>query len=82
MCASAARRYFSDFSLTSGRVGKLQIDYRCVEKSGVAEITTRYTAMARTISASGRTDPGGRGCTGLIKSRVAVEDEATSAVIG
>ena len=77
-------RYFSDFSLTSGRVGKLQIDYRVVvEKSGVAEITTRvYGHGTDDIRIRDELILEGEDARGLIKSRVAVEDEATSAVIG
>ena len=77
-------RYFSEFSLTSGRVGKLQIDYRVVvEKSGVAEITTRvYGHGTDDIRIRDELILEGEDARGLIKSRVAVEDEATSAVIG
>jgi hypothetical protein len=77
-------RYFSDFSLTSGRVGKLQIDYRVVvEKSGVAEITTRvYGHGTDDIRIRDELILEGEDARGLIKSRIAVEDEATSAVIG
>jgi len=77
-------RYFSDFSLTSGRVGKLDIAYRVVvEKQGVAEITTRvYGHGTDEIRIRDELILEGEGARGLIKSRVAVEDEATSAVIG
>ena len=77
-------RYFSDFSLTSGRVGKLHIDYRVVvEKQGVAEITTRvYGHGTDDIRIRDELVLEGEDARGLIKSRVAVEDEATSAVIG
>jgi len=77
-------RYFSDFSLTSGRVGKLQIAYRVVvEKQGVAEITTRvYGHGTDAIRIRDELILEGEDARGLIKSRVAVEDEATSAVTG
>ncbi|MDP2155727.1 MAG: SufD family Fe-S cluster assembly protein [Sulfuricella sp.] len=77
-------RYFSDFSLTSGRVGKLHIDYRVVvEKQGVAEITARvYGHGTDDIRIRDELVLEGEDARGLIKSRVAVEDEATSAVIG
>lgn len=77
-------RYFSDFSLTSGRVGKLHIDYRvAVEKQGVAEITARvYGHGTDEIRIRDELVLEGEDARGLIKSRVAVEDEATSAVIG
>lgn len=77
-------RYFSDFSLTSGRVGKLQIDYRVVvEMQGVAEISARvYGHGTDDIRIRDELILEGEDARGLIKSRVAVEDEATSAVIG
>ena len=77
-------RYFSDFSLTSGRVGKLQIDYRVVvQEQGVAEITARvYGHGTDEIRIRDELVLEGENARGLIKSRVAVEDEATSAVIG
>lgn len=77
-------RYFSDFSLTSGRVGKLHIDYRLVvKKRGVAEITARvYGHGTDDIRIRDELVLEGEDARGLIKSRVAVEDEATSAVIG
>lgn len=77
-------RYFTDFSLTSGRVGKLHLDYRVVvEKQGVAEITTRvYGHGADDIRIRDELILEGEEARGLVKSRVAVADEASSAVIG
>lgn len=77
-------RYFSDFSLTSGRVGKLQIDYRVVvEKQGIAEITARvYGHGTDNIRIRDELVLEGEDARGLIKSRVAVENEAVSAVVG
>lgn len=76
--------YFTDFSLTSGRVGKLELDYRVtVEKQGVAEITTRvYGRGSDAIRIADELLLAGEEARGLIKSRVAVEDEATSSVVG
>lgn len=77
-------RYFSDFSLTSGRTGKLHIDYRVVvEAHGVAEITTRvYGHGTDEVRIKDELMLEGEEARGIIKSRVAVEDEASSAVIG
>ena len=77
-------RYFSDFSLTSGRVGKLDIGYRVVvETHGVAEIAARvYGHGTDDIRIRDELVLEGDEARGLIKSRVAVEDDARSAVIG
>lgn len=77
-------RYFSDFSLTAGRVGKLELAYRVVvEKQGVAEITTRVHGHGSDdIRIDDELVLEGENSRGLIKSRVAVEGDATSAVIG
>lgn len=77
-------RYFSDFSLTSGRVGKLQLDYRViVAEKGVAEITARvYGHGTDDIRIRDELILEGEDARGLIKSRVAVEDDAVSAVTG
>ena len=77
-------RYFSDFSLTTGRVGKLELAYRVtVEKQGVAEITTRVHGHGSDdIRIADELVLEGENSRGLIKSRVAVEDDARSAVVG
>ncbi len=77
-------RYFSDFSLLTGSVGRLDIDYAVqVERAGVAELTAK---------ACGRgTDPirltesvllRGEEARGLIKTRVVVQDDAEAVVTG
>lgn len=80
----AGGRYFSDFTLTSGRVGRLAIDYRItVRAQGVAEIAAR-------VRGSGTDDISIRdellleeeNARGIIKSRIAVDDDARSAVVG
>jgi Fe-S cluster assembly scaffold protein SufB len=75
-------RYFSDFSLTSGRVGLLEVDYRVqVGEEAVAEIAARvYGHRNDHISIRDEMTLGGRNARGLIKTRVAVEDEATELV--
>ena len=77
-------RYFSDFSLTTGRVGKLYLDYRVVvAEHGVAEITTRvYGHGTDDIRIKDELMLEGEAARGLIKSRVAVDGEASSAVVG
>lgn len=77
-------RYLSDFSLTTGRVGLLNIDYRVeVGDDAVAEIAARvYGHATDEISIRDEMTLRGRNARGLIKTRVAVEDDATSEVIG
>jgi Fe-S cluster assembly scaffold protein SufB len=77
-------RYFSDFSLTTGRVGLLDVDYQVqVGDDAVAEIAARvYGHATDEISLRDEMTLGGRNARGLIKTRVAVEDDATSEVIG
>lgn len=76
-------RFVSDFSLTTGRVGRLQVDYR-VETAAyaVAEITTRvFGHGADEIRVRDELILAGRASRGLIKTRVAVEDEAKAEVV-
>ncbi len=77
-------RYFSDFSLISGRVGVLNLAYQVqVGDDAVAEIAARVYGHARDrISLRDEMILSGRNARGLIKTRVAVEDDATSEVIG
>ncbi len=77
-------RYFSDFSLISGRVGKLHLDYRvAIETHGVAEITTRvYGHGTDEVRIKDELMLEGEEARRIIKSRVAVANEASSAVIG
>ncbi len=80
----ARARYWSDFSLTTGRVGKLRIAYRVrVEEHGVAEITARVHGRGKDdIRIEDELFLAGAEARGIIKSRVAVQDDASSAVIG
>lgn len=77
-------RYFSDFSLTSGRVGLLDVDYRVqVGAEAVAEITARVHGHGNDrIHLRDEMSLNGRHARGLINTRVAVEDDASSEVIG
>jgi Fe-S cluster assembly scaffold protein SufB len=77
-------RYFSDFSLTSGRVGLLNVDYRVrVDKDALTEITARvYGHATDEVSIRDEVVLAGKNARGLIKTRVAVEEEASSEVVG
>jgi len=77
-------RYRADFSLVQGRVGKLDIDYSVdVGKEAVAELTSKvYGHVTDEIRIRERIDLNGDNARGLVKSRVAVEDEASAEVIG
>jgi hypothetical protein len=77
-------RYRADFSLIQGRVGKLDIDYTVeVAEDGVAELTSKiYGRETDEIRISEKVSLDGARARGLIKSRVAVEDEASAEIIG
>ncbi len=77
-------RYYTDFTLVNGRVGKLAIDY-AVEagENAVAELTTHVFGHASDqIRIKEKIVLAGENARGLIKTRVAVEDEATAEVTG
>lgn len=75
--------YFSDFSLTSGRVGKLDMDYRVESDAhSVTEMTSRVFGHANDeIRIKKRVTLSGYGARSLIKSRVVLEDDAHAKVI-
>lgn len=75
---------FSDFSLVNGRVGLLEIDYDVeVGKNAVAEFTSRiHGRSSDRIQIRERLVLAGNNARGLIKSRLAVIDEAEAEVIG
>ena len=77
-------RLFSDFSLLVGLVGELDVDFDVtVGEDAVAEFTSKvFGHKADRIRIKERLVLAGRNARGLIKSRVAVEDEATAEVIG
>jgi uncharacterized protein len=79
-----AARYRADFSLVQGRVGRLDIDYGVdVGAAAVAELTSKvYGHVTDVIRIRERISLDGDGARGLIKSRVAVEDDATAEIIG
>ena len=77
-------RYLADFSLVQGRVGHLDIDYSVdVGEAAVAELTSRvYGYGSDAIRIRERLDLNGAGARGLVKTRVAVRDEARAEVFG
>ena len=77
-------RYFSEFTLIDGRVGTLDIDY-AVEagEDAVTELTARVFGHANDdIKIKEKVVLAGENSRGLIKTRVAVEDEALVEVTG
>jgi hypothetical protein len=77
-------RYRSDFSLLHGRVGLLEVDY-AVEagERAVAELVSRvYGSGSDTIRIRERVDLNGESARALVKSRVAVRDDATAEIVG
>jgi uncharacterized protein len=77
-------RYYTDFTLTSGRVGKLGIDYTVeAGENAVTELTTRVFGHANDeIVIQERVVLSGRNARGLIKARVAIEDDAKAEISG
>jgi Fe-S cluster assembly scaffold protein SufB len=77
-------RYFSDFSLLSGSVGRLDIDYLVeVEKAGIAELTAKVFAhQTDRISLKEAVILRGEQSRGLIKTRVVLEDKARAEITG
>ncbi len=76
--------YFSDFSLTTGRVGALNIDYRVeADDYAVAETTARvFGHVTDKINIREQVVLAGKASRGLVKIRAAMEDEASAEVIG
>ncbi|MFM1891062.1 MAG: hypothetical protein RLZ44_139 [Pseudomonadota bacterium] len=77
-------RYVSDFSLIRGRVGRLDLDYRVqVGAAAVAELTSRvYGVGTDAIRLRERIELNGPRARGMVKTRVAVRDDASAEVIG
>ena len=76
--------YRADFSLVQGLVGKLDVDYDVeVGADATAELTSKvYGHAADRIDICERVHLDGAGARGLVKSRVAVEDEARAHIVG
>jgi Fe-S cluster assembly scaffold protein SufB len=77
-------RYFSDFSLLTGRVGKLGIDYTVKAcENAVIELTARVFGHGEDrINIKENISLDGENSRGLIKTRVAIEDKAEAEVTG
>ncbi|PWB52854.1 MAG: FeS assembly protein SufBD [Candidatus Methanoperedenaceae archaeon] len=77
-------RYFTDFLLINGLVGKLMIDYGVeVGENGVAELIARVFGHATdNILIKDKVALNGVNSKGLIKTRVAIENNAQAQVIG
>ncbi|MFH1702117.1 MAG: SufD family Fe-S cluster assembly protein [Nitrospirota bacterium] len=77
-------RYFSDFTLTTGRVGKLGIDYSVeAGENAVTELIARVFGHAGDeIKIKEKVVLAGEYSRGLIKTRVALEDEASAEITG
>jgi len=77
-------RYLADFTLTTGRVGRLNIDYSVeAGENAVTELTVRVFGHADDdIKIKEKVVLSGENSRGLIKSRVALEDDAKAEVTG
>jgi ABC-type transport system involved in Fe-S cluster assembly, permease component len=77
-------RYLADFSLIRGRVGRLDIDYSVnVGEAAEAELTSRiYGFGSDAIRIREQLKLDGQGARGLVKTRVAVRDDARAEVLG
>ncbi|MBC7238173.1 MAG: SufD family Fe-S cluster assembly protein, partial [Chloroflexi bacterium] len=81
---AAGGRYFSTFSLSRGRAGKVDFDYEVdVDRDGVAELNAKamgYVDDEIVIRETIRLN--GERARGLARSRIAVRDRARSQVFG
>ena len=77
-------RYLGEFTLITGRVGRLAIDYAVqAEENGVVELTARVFGHGRdAIVIKEKVVLAGENSRGLIKTRVAIEDEASAEITG
>lgn len=77
-------RYTSDFTLTDGRVGNLGIDYDVeADEDAVVELTARvFGHGSDVIRIKERVALDGQNARGIIKTRIAVEDDALAEVTG
>jgi Fe-S cluster assembly scaffold protein SufB len=76
-------RFLTTFSLTHGRVGRLDIDYEvAVARAGVAQMTTKvYGHADDAVNVREVLHLDGEDARGLTKTRVAVRDAARSEVL-
>ena len=77
-------RYFTDFTLTTGRVGTLDIDYSVeAGENAVTELTARVFGHENDdINIKEKVVLAGKNSRGIIKTRVAIEDDARAEVTG
>jgi hypothetical protein len=77
-------RYFGDFNLVTGRVGSLAIDYTVeAGENAVTELTARvFGHGSDSIKITEKVVLAGEQARGLIKTRVALEDEACAEITG
>jgi Fe-S cluster assembly scaffold protein SufB len=77
-------RFFADFSLITGRVGKLGIKYHVeAQADAIAELSSRVFGHATDeIKIEEEVVLAGKSARGLVKIRVALEDRATAEVTG
>jgi len=77
-------RYCADFSLLSGRVGRLAIDYTVEAQAGsVTELTARVHGRGSDrIDIREKVILAGAGARGLIKTRIVLQDDAAAEVTG
>ena len=77
-------RFLSDFSLIRGRVGKLNIDYAIeVGEHGLTELSSRvFGHVTDDVKIRDKVILSGNGSRSLVKTRVALEHEATAEVTG
>jgi uncharacterized protein len=77
-------RYYTDFTLVNGRVGALGIDYSVTAgENAVAELSTHVFGHASdAIRIQEKIVLAGENARGLVKARVALEDDATAEVMG
>jgi hypothetical protein len=77
-------RYFTDFTLTTGRVGKLGVDYSVeAGENAVTELTARVFGHASDdINIKEKVVLAGKKSRSIIKTRVAIEDDARAEVTG
>ena len=77
-------RYFTDFTLTTGRVGKLDLDYTVeAGEDSVTEMVARVFGHGTDdIHIRDKVILSGKNSRSIIKSRVAIEDDAHAEVTG
>lgn len=77
-------RYRSDFSLLHGRVGVLDVDYVVdAGEKAIAELASRvYGTGNDAIRIHERVDLNGAAARAIVKSRVAVRDDAKAEIVG